>query len=115
MTAVMPSQGFFINFRLQKKYEAIRRDLEPEKILGYLYQEEVIDLDDMDEVKAEKTRKKKAEQLIEILQRKGREDPSLRAMEVFVEVLEQRQPHLARILQTEIDGECYGKILLIIL
>lgn len=108
MTTPFSAQGHYINFRLQKRYEAIRRDLEPDRILGYLYQEEVIDIDDMDEVKAEKTRKKKAEQLLDILQGKMREDPSHKAMEVFVNVLEQRQPHLARILKTQVDGECYA-------
>ena len=114
MTAPLSAQGPYINYRLQKRYEAIRRDLEPDRILGYLYQEEVIDADDMEEVKAERTRKKKAEKLLEILQGKARIDASHNAMEVFVDILDQRQPHLARILQTQIDGECNGKTLIVI-
>lgn len=108
MTAI-PQRGYFINYRLKKKYETIQRDLEPDRILGYLYQEDVIDEDDMEEIRAERTRKKKAEKLINILQGKPRLNSSYDAMEMFVKVLEERQPHLARILNTEIDGECYGK------
>ena len=48
-------------FRIRKSYVQLLRHLQPSKILPELFQEEILDLDDMEEVKAEKTRKKRAE------------------------------------------------------
>ena len=89
-----------LRYRLEKNYRAILRDLEPGKVLPYLFQEGIFDLDDKDEVNAEKTRKKKAEVLLDKLQREGP-----RALEVLVSALRQKQPHLAGILETPVPGE----------
>ncbi|XP_031561650.1 uncharacterized protein LOC116297544 [Actinia tenebrosa] len=75
-------------------------DLEPRKLLGYLYQEGMFDEDDMDEVRDERTRKKQAEALLSMLGRRP-----VQAYEILVNGLIETQPHLAKLLQTPIPGE----------
>lgn len=86
--------------RLQKNYQAILRDLEPRKLVNILYQEEVFDDDDMEEVKCEKTRKKKAEVLLAKV--KLLEDSEVATV---VDSLRQTQRHLYELLQTPVQGE----------
>ena len=92
--------GTLYEFRLRKNYKTILRDLDPRKVLPHLYQEAVFDFDDMDEVKAEKTRKRQAEALLDILSRCGE-----RGFEVFVNALQETQRHLAVVLTTPVPGE----------
>lgn len=87
-------------YRLQKNREKVLKDLEPRKILNILYQEEVFDLDEMDEVKEEKTRKKQAEMLLDKITRAGD-----RNMAIFVNGLQKTQRHLYELLQRPVDGE----------
>ncbi|KAK3735756.1 hypothetical protein QZH41_008915 [Actinostola sp. cb2023] len=91
-------------FRLRKNYTTIVRDLEPKKVLGYLYQDSIFDEDDMDEVRDERTRKKQAESLLSMLDRRGKE-----GYPVLVNALEETQPHLANILKTPIPNENLGE------
>ena len=86
--------------RLQKYYRAILRDLEPKKLVNILYQEELFDDDDMEEVKCERTRKKQAEVLLAKVKLLEESE-----VETFVESLRQTQRHLYELLQTPVQGE----------
>ena len=89
---------------LRRNRKAIIRDLDPSKSWNYLYQEEIFDLDDIEEVKAERTRKKKAEALLEKVERSGPD-----GMAIFAESLRQSQRHLFDLLQSFInDTGSYG-------
>lgn len=87
-------------YRLRKNQDKVLKDLEPGKILNFLYQEEVFELDDMDEVKSGRTRKKQAEILLGMLVRSG--DQSMRK---FVHGLQKTQRHLYELLQVPVPGE----------
>lgn len=87
-------------YRLRKNRDKVLKDLEPRKILNTLYQEEVFDLDEMDEVNGEKTRKKQAEMLLDKITRAGD-----RNMAIFVNGLQKTQRHLYELLQRPVDGE----------
>ena len=84
----------FLAEGLRRNRKAILRDLDPSKSWNYLYQEGIFDLDDLDEVKAEKTRKKKAEALLEKVEHSGPE-----GIAVFAQTLRESQPHLFDLLQ----------------
>lgn len=87
--------------RLKKNYEPILRDLEPGQVLNYLYQEDVIDGDLRDEIRAERTRTKQAEALLASLERRGPE-----AVQHFITGLQKSsQRHLAAILQKPLPNE----------
>ena len=58
---------------LQKLIVELVKDLEPEPLLLYLYQKEIIYQDDMDEVRSKKIRKDVNEDLIFMLMRRGPE------------------------------------------
>ena len=88
-------------FRIQKSYVEFLRDLQPSKILPELFQEEILDLDDMEEVNAKKTRKKRAEKLIKMILQSGKE----RALAVFVTSLQNSHPRLAQLLHEPVSGE----------
>ena len=86
--------------RLQKHHRAILRDLEPTRLVDFLYQEEVFDYDEMDEVKCQITRRKQAEVLLGKVNRLGG-----RQMVIFIDSLRQTQEHLYELLRTPIPGE----------
>ena len=88
-------------FRIQKSYVEFLRDLQPSKILPELFQEEILDLDDMEEVNAKKTRKKRAEKLIKMILQSGKE----RALPAFVTSLQKSHPRLAQLLHEPVPGE----------
>ena len=73
---------------LRQHQANIRMDLEPENILPNLV--EILDDTDEGEIKAQSTREKKCDKLLEILRRKG---PN--AFEAFVEALKKKVSHLA--------------------
>ena len=75
---------------LQKLIVELVKDLEPEQLLLYLYQKEIIDQDDMDEVRIKKIRKDVNEDLIFMLMRRGSE-----AFPNLVEGQQRKQPFLA--------------------
>ena len=75
---------------LQRLIVELVKDLEPEPQLLYLYQKEVIDEDDMDEIRSKKIRKNVNEDLIFKLMRRGPE-----AFSNLVEGLQRKQPFLA--------------------
>ena len=87
--------------RIRKCYIQLLRHLEPSKILPELFQEEILDLDDMEEVNAEKTRKKRAAKLLKMILESGRE----RALPVFVTSLQKSHPRLAQLLHEPVPGE----------
>lgn len=87
-------------YRLRINHDKVLRDLEPGKILSLLYQAEVFDLDDKDEVKAGITRKKQAEILLDKIVRSGYQN-----LVKFVNALQNTQPHLHRLLQEPVHGE----------
>ena len=81
---------------LQKLIIKLVKDLEPEPLLLYLYQKEIIDQNDMDEVRSKKIRKDVNEDLIFTLMRRGPE-----AFPNLVEGLQRKQPFLACLLLKE--------------
>ena len=76
---------------------AILRDLEPKKHWNYLIQEGVLDYDDLDDLKAEKTRKARAELLLGKVLLAG-----ARKIDIFVMSLSIYQPHLHELLQRDL-------------
>lgn len=75
---------------LRKRRDALLRDIEPLKLLNSL---DVLDDDDREEVKMQKTRTERAETLLDMLTRKGPD-----AFQNFVAVLSRSQRFLADIL-----------------
>ena len=90
-----------LRLRIQKCFVQILRDLQPLKVVHELYQEEIFDLDDMEEVEVEKTRKKQAKKLVKMILQSGRE----RAMPAFVKSLQNSHPRLAQLLHESVSGE----------
>lgn len=86
-----------MDVRLTLNRVAILKDLEPKKHWNYLIQEGVLDYDDLDELKAEKTRKAQGELLIEKVLRAGRQN-----VDVFVDSLNIYQRHLFELLQRDL-------------
>ena len=92
--------------KLRENYEPILQDLEPRQVLNYLYQEDVIDGDIRDEIRAERTRTKQAEALLACLERRGP-----KAIEYFIKGLEKSsQKHLAEILVKPSGNKSTGKM-----
>ena len=87
-------------YRLRKKRDKVLRDLEPKKILNLLYQEEVFELEDMEEVKEGGARNKQANILLDKILCLGDED-----IATFVNALERTQRHLYKLLQNPVPGE----------
>ena len=87
-------------YRLRKKRDKVLRDLEPRKILNLLYQEEVLESEDMEEVKAGGARNIQANILLDKILRSGDEN-----IATFVNALERTQPHLYKLLQNPVPGE----------
>ena len=83
--------------RLRGNRVAILKDLEPKKHWNYLIQEGVLDYDDLDELKAEKTRKARAELLLRKVLLSG-----ARKINIFVMSLSIYQPHLHELLQRDL-------------
>ena len=73
---------------LRRQRPNLRRDLEVMKLLPKLFS--VLDPEDEEEVKAEPTRRKKVDKLLNILPKKGP-----KAFDVFVKGLQEIQPFLA--------------------
>ena len=87
-------------YRLKKNHGKLLADLEPKKVVNILYQEDVFDLDEMDEVRCEKPRKRQAEVLLDKVTRSG--DTNIA---IFVNALRQTQKHLYELLQMPVRGE----------
>ena len=83
--------------RLRGNRVAILKDLEPKKHWNYLIQEGVLDYDDLDDLKAEKTRKARAELLLGKVLLAG-----ARKINIFVMSLSIYQPHLYELLQRDL-------------
>ncbi|XP_046850373.1 caspase-3-like [Xenia sp. Carnegie-2017] len=88
-------------YRLRMNREVVLIDLEAPNVLDYLYQEDVLDFDNYEEVRDTKPRKKQAELLLEFVEKGGHA-----AITKFIYALEHSsQRHLARILLTKIPNE----------
>ncbi|CAH3198680.1 unnamed protein product, partial [Porites evermanni] len=83
--------------RLRGHRVAILKDLEPKKHWNYLIQEGVLDYDDLDDLKAEKTRKARAELLLGKVLLAGAQK-----INIFVKSLRIYQPHLNELLRTDL-------------
>ena len=81
---------------LQRRTLELVKNLQPQPLLLYLYQKEIINQDDMDEVRSKKIRKDVNEDLIFMLMRRGPE-----AFSNLVEGLQRKQPFLTRSLLKE--------------
>ena len=87
-------------YRLRMNREAILQDLEPEQVMNYLYQEDVLDYDNYEEVRDKGSRKKQAELLLSYVER----DSS--AVQKMIDALEgSSQRHLACILNKALPDE----------
>lgn len=78
----------------------ILQDLEPKKVVNILYQDEVFDLDEMEEVTSQGSRKAQAELLLGKVSRSGD-----RNIAIFVNALRKTQKHLYDLLQRRVPGE----------
>ena len=87
-------------YRLRKKRDKVLRDLEPRKILNLLYQEEVLELEEMEEVKAGGARNIQANILLDKILHSGDEN-----IATFVNALKRTQLHLYKLLQNPVPGE----------
>ena len=87
-------ETFITGATLARNRVALAKNLEPSKYWDHLYQQNVFDADDVEEVKAEETRKEQAEAMLEKLERKPPEQ-----LTPFLTVLNQVQPHLFELLQ----------------
>ncbi|KAM7439378.1 hypothetical protein ABFA07_011256 [Porites harrisoni] len=56
---------------IQKNFEALLEDLDPNPLMNFLYQEDIITRDDIDEMDSIKPRKEKSKALLFTLQRRG--------------------------------------------
>jgi len=56
---------------IQKNFEVLLEDLDPNPLMNFLYQEDIITRDDMDEMDSIKPRKEKSKALLFTLQRRG--------------------------------------------
>ena len=101
ISSAMAAINHVWEFRIRKSYVQLSRELQPSKILPELFQEEILDLDDMEEVNAEKTRKKRAAKLLKMILQSGKE----RALPVFVISLQKSHPRLAQLLHEPVPGE----------
>ena len=83
---------------IQRHRADLIRDLEPLKLLNDL--SECLDEDDRESVKAHSVRKDQAEELVDMLPRRGP-----KAFQCFIAALHKRQQHLAKPLveESEID------------
>ena len=73
---------------LRRNRSALSKDLEPKKILSNLV--DVLDVQDEEKIRAEKTRKGASYALLDMLPRRGQ-----KAFGVLMEALQKKQPHLA--------------------
>lgn len=82
---------------LRRNRVTLVQDLEALRLLNYLFQEGTLSENDLDTVKAEKTRSAQAEKLLDILPRRGQ-----KAFDVFCRALENTdgQGHLVDLLKT---------------
>ena len=56
---------------IQKNFEVLLEDLDPNPLMNFLYQEDIITRDDIDEMDSIKPRKEKSKALLFTLQRRG--------------------------------------------
>lgn len=82
---------------LRRNRVTLVQDLEALRLLNYLFQEGTLSENDLDIVKAEKTRSDQAEKLLDILPRRGQ-----KAFDVFCSALKKTdgQGHLLDLLKT---------------
>ena len=92
---------------LKKRVELVK-DLEPNEIVGYLFQERILTENDVDLIKAEKTRRSRAELFLNTIPRKGP-----KAFTEFVKILQQNvgTRHLVGILHDSHTGSGMHPIL----
>ena len=107
-----PTPLSFVESMEKKHRELLRRnrvtlvdDLEPKHLLSYLLQERALSLNDIDSIKAEQTRVRQAEKVLDFLPRRGP-----KAFGIFCRALQQTdgQGHLAEIL-LESESAASGK------
>lgn len=82
---------------IRSNYVNLSKDLESNKIIGWLFQEEVIDWDDKEEIDSLKTRKRKATKILDIVL----ELPDIENVHKFIEVIMKIQPHLLKLNPTQ--------------
>ena len=82
---------------LKRNRVALVRDLEATRLLNYLFQEGALSENDVDSIKAEKTRSAQAEKLLDIFPRRGP-----KAFDIFCRALANTdgQSHLVNLLKT---------------
>lgn len=102
-TALAPSSTGKKNVEIfQRNYEKIRRDLEPVKVLSNLYSKFVIEREDMENVKAEKTRTRRAEAFMSIIQdyldKAANSNRKMVIMFLVHDAISRSQRHLANLL-----------------
>ena len=85
---------------LQNNYQRLIQQLEVDKVVNALFEREVLDIDDKEEIECEANRSKKADRLVTKIMRRGNENFSK-----FCDVLGEfpSQKHLALLLRNNTD------------
>ena len=85
---------------IRNNYETLLKDLDPKPLMQFLFQENIITRNEMEQIKSIKTREDKCEELLSILDRGG---PS--AFLALVQgLMEKKKTWLARLLLKEGNG-----------
>ena len=84
---------------IRNNYQALLKDIDPKPLMQFLFQENIITRNEMEQIKSIKTREDKCEELLSILDRGG---PS--AFLALVEGLMKKKTWLASLLLKEGKG-----------
>lgn len=76
--------------------QELLNDLDPDRLMQFLFQKNIFNSEDMAIIASEKTREKKSQELLSRLQRSGP-----RAFSMLIEGLQENKPWLAEILLEE--------------
>lgn len=88
---------------LRKNRLALSEDLDAKTATSYLYSEDIISEHDKEDIETAKTQRDKSEKLLDILPKRGPH-----AFEVFLKFLDDKQPHLSKLLQGVPEGKFFG-------
>lgn len=91
---------------LIKFRDEIATDLLVDDVILYLESQHILDNDDKEIVRSQRTSKRRAEKLLDILPTKGFE-----AFGAFYKILGQKYPHLAELMKSGVRDDEYGNVL----
>ena len=91
-------------YRLQRSYEVIKKDLDVKDVIGYLFQEGIIDVDDKERISQPGARKEQVERLLDMLPCRGEH-----AFQAFCDAMREKYHWLVeRLRSVEIPSNIRG-------